>query len=469
MQVSLLFDTEDYTSPASLGLDDICGWLARIMTEEGVTGTFLVIPQKALALRERGRDDVIGAMRRHEIGLHTGRGSEHPTVVEYLEGCSWDDGVEKALASERAGIETLETVFETTITTCSRHGASWAPQFVAACGRLGRPVVYSHASSPSLGVGWYAGALNLGAWTGMLERDYSDPERLEKRLEALDRELTEAAAARPWLGLFCGHPCMIKARQFWDALNYGDGFNRPRADWRAPDCRSDAAVERAKDGFRRLVRFARDHPAVEIAPIAEVARHLGGRPERAPRGDLLDLARKALATGEEDIFNFTILGDETLSPAQQLVGFARALLSPESDEVALDDPLGPTDDPRHASDGAALEWPQVRRLAQCLDEAARDADRLPGNVLVDGRRIGLGVAYFALAQAMVRQADGEREPSVQPPYFAPAFPHHGLRIANAFANDVTGWPIHKPHIDTDEMVRLARLMAWTLRRPQPVG
>ena len=472
MLVSLLFDTEDYTSPEALGMDDICGWLARIMTEEGVTGTFLVIPQKARALADRGRTDVIAAMRDHEIGLHTGRGSEHPTVVECLEGCGWDDGVERAFAIERAGIETLESVFETRITACSRHGASWAPQFVAACGKLDRPVVYSHAAPPSVGVGWYAGTLNLRPWIEVLERDYSEPGRLEPRLESLDQRLTEAAEREPWIGVFGGHPAMFKAKQFWDSLNYVDGTNRPRPNWRAPDCRSDEEMDRAREGFRTLVRFVRDHPSTEMAPVAELARRMRGRRDSVPRAELVDLAQKALDTGAEDVFGYTILCDETLSPAQQVVGFARALMAPDADTLPMDEPLGPVESPLRGT-GGDLAWSDLREIAVALDHAARSDGRLPGNLTAGRRTIGLGGAYFALAAALGKSGDTNLGfvspdfPDSPPefPYFAPQYPSYGNRIANAFANDVVGWPIHKPHIDLDEMVRLTRLMAWTLRRP----
>ena len=47
MYASLLFDVEDYITPPEFGLDDIPRWLAEIMTEEGITGTFLVIGNKA--------------------------------------------------------------------------------------------------------------------------------------------------------------------------------------------------------------------------------------------------------------------------------------------------------------------------------------------------------------------------------------------------------------------------------------
>lgn len=41
------FDTEDYISPEAAHIDDIPKWLAETMTEEGITGTFFVIGEKA--------------------------------------------------------------------------------------------------------------------------------------------------------------------------------------------------------------------------------------------------------------------------------------------------------------------------------------------------------------------------------------------------------------------------------------
>ena len=90
--VVLCFDVEDYTSPESVGMDDIPKWLAETMTERGATGSFFVIGEKARALEARGRRDVIEAMARHDVGSHTSLGSIHPTVTEILEHASFEAG-----------------------------------------------------------------------------------------------------------------------------------------------------------------------------------------------------------------------------------------------------------------------------------------------------------------------------------------------------------------------------------------
>ena len=43
-------------------------WLSDILSDEGLVGQFVVHARRAEILAEHGRDDVIRAMRRHEIG-----------------------------------------------------------------------------------------------------------------------------------------------------------------------------------------------------------------------------------------------------------------------------------------------------------------------------------------------------------------------------------------------------------------
>ncbi len=132
MLLVINFDVEDYTTPASEGIDDIPKWLAEIMSEEGVTGTFYVIGEKARSLEQRGRRDVISAMARHDIGSHTNFGSIHPTVAEALEKADWAGGVQSMLERESAGFGELERIFGVPIVTMGRHGGSYGPQLVAA-------------------------------------------------------------------------------------------------------------------------------------------------------------------------------------------------------------------------------------------------------------------------------------------------------------------------------------------------
>src|SRR4051794_31944587 len=103
IDVVLTFDVEDVFSAPEVGNDDSIKELADIMTEEGVPGVFLFIADRAAQLAERGRHDVIRAVARHEVGLHT-RSAKHPCPPEYIAGRSWAEGIAEAYARETEGI-----------------------------------------------------------------------------------------------------------------------------------------------------------------------------------------------------------------------------------------------------------------------------------------------------------------------------------------------------------------------------
>ena len=157
----ICFDVEDYTSPESVGMDDIPKWEAEIMSEEGVTGTFFVIGEKARSLEKRGRTDVIQAMAKHDIGGHTNYGSIHPTITEILEKANWEDGKIKMLKNETAGFKDMERIFGQRPANLGRHGGSYGPQLLAALSEMNAGYVYSPIGLPGHNAVWFCNTLNF--------------------------------------------------------------------------------------------------------------------------------------------------------------------------------------------------------------------------------------------------------------------------------------------------------------------
>src|SRR5262249_14149494 len=77
--IVLWFDTEDYILPAS---DDAALRIASFLLSVGVKATFKIVGEKARTLERRGRQDVVAAIGRHEIGYHSNLHSQHPTPAE---------------------------------------------------------------------------------------------------------------------------------------------------------------------------------------------------------------------------------------------------------------------------------------------------------------------------------------------------------------------------------------------------
>src|SRR5512137_2298641 len=230
------FDTEDYVTPESERIDDIPKWLAETMTEEGVTGTFFVIGEKARSLEKRGRRDVIAAMAKHDIGSHTNLGSIHPTVTEELEKAGWDDGVRLMSAQESAGIRELERIFGVPVKTLARHGGSYGPQLVTALGGLKDGYQGSPVSLPGHDVVWFCNALNFSAQYAGFDDSYYRDDLFEPVFDKLKADWPATIRTSQVLALFAGHPTKIRAEEFWD-LNFYNGKNTPPSDWIMPRLR----------------------------------------------------------------------------------------------------------------------------------------------------------------------------------------------------------------------------------------
>src|SRR5436309_476845 len=100
VDVILWFDTEDYLLPAD---DDATKRLAEMLTERGIRATFKLVGEKARVLEQRGRRDVIDALKKHDIGYHSDFHSVHPTPSEYLADCGFLDGVAEFARREKNG------------------------------------------------------------------------------------------------------------------------------------------------------------------------------------------------------------------------------------------------------------------------------------------------------------------------------------------------------------------------------
>src|SRR4029079_9981637 len=123
--VILWFDTEDYILPAS---DDAALKVADWLTKEGGKATFKVVGEKARTLEKRGRQDVIEALKKHEIGYHSNYHSVQPTPALYLSNLGWDEGVSEFIRREGPGRDDVERAFGQKPSCYGQPGSSWGPQ-----------------------------------------------------------------------------------------------------------------------------------------------------------------------------------------------------------------------------------------------------------------------------------------------------------------------------------------------------
>ena len=254
--VSVVFDVEDYITPENEGIDDIPKWLAETMSEVGVTGTFFVIGEKARSLEKRGRQDVIAAMRLHDIGSHTNYGSIHPTVTELLEEADWESGVKTILENESAGFNDLERIFKVPVKTLARHGGSYGPQLVYALGEMGKGYIYSPVHLPGHNAVWFCNTLNFHGDYGNFDDSYYKDELFNPIFDSLKINFSKDIYGADVISFFACHPTKVRSEQFWD-FNFYEGANPDTSELKAPALRPAESMITARKNFRRLMQFLR--------------------------------------------------------------------------------------------------------------------------------------------------------------------------------------------------------------------
>ncbi len=457
--VTVVFDVEDYTTPASEGIDDIPLWLAETMTEEGVRGTFFVIGEKARSLERRGRTDVIAAMARHDIGSHTSRGSIHPTVTEQLESAGWDDGVALMTEQEAEGIEDLERIFGVPVTTLARHGGSYGPQLVAALGELGRAYVYSPVSLPGHNAVWFSNALNFHGEYGGFDDTYYSDDLFEPVFEELKERFDAELAGIDVLNIFAGHPCKVRTVQFWD-FNYYYGANPDSSEWRTPDLRPLESMETARENFRRLMVYLKQREDVRIVGYRELIEHFSSQPVAVRRSVLEEGAGRISAERRAVIHDPFSPAEIFFALAHSIREHARTGRLPGSvDRIS---PLGPLLMPPEAPGIDQVSRDQAFALAGEAVEFISREGSLPPWLTVSNVRIGTGSLLALFSELFLDLSAGQTPESYRLTAFEAWPKEHEEEIVRR-VEDYQDWPVHRPDLDMSRIVELTRLQLWTLK------
>jgi hypothetical protein len=467
IRISIVFDEEDYITPAEHGLDDLLKTLADVMTEEKVSGTFFVIGERLRCLRERGRQDVLEAVAGHDIGSHTNMGSIHPTVTERMEQAGWADGMARMAADELAGIDEMEALLGKPVRSLARHGGSYCPQLLAALGRRALPYVYSPARLPGHNVTWFCSTLNFFECMTCFQEAYLSREAF-LQTEQKFFEMLNACQGYDWAAVFNSHPCMIKTSEFWD-LNYYRGANPPSGAWRVPEFRSGYDLNAVRDNWALHCRRLRENPSLKLGTIAEFAAEFGCQAEEAGAAELAHLARRA---AESDAPFFT----DRFSAAEILDLLARWYLARVGrtgvQRLARRNVLGPAQMPLAVPTARQLDASALARVARGLVVAVDTTGMLPSRVccgegpLGTAGEIGTGTALSTLGAAL--SADGFPGGAVPTRTVAPCVKEAEEIAARVrgFSND---WPCHRPDLDPSAICRLTLLQSWTLKPAWPGG
>jgi hypothetical protein len=456
----LWFDTEDFILPAS---DDAALRLATFLSHEHLRATFKVVGEKARVLEQRGRRDVIDALRRHEIGYHSNFHSVQPSPAMYLDDMDWDEGVAEFDRRERVGLEDVTRIFGVKPSCYGQPGSSWAPQAYGALRRWGVPVYLDGGRHVNLQEKpcYFCGVLNLYRLAHMMRADLADPatNAAEERFLAARRDLLAGGGG---LVSIMYHPCEFVHKQFWDRVNFQNGANPPRERWQLPPLKSPEQSRLAFDVFERYIRFIARLPEVRFTTASEAARLYR---DRARGRAFSDAEVLALAEGVGDEVTYQAVGDCYLSAAEVfavLNDWVVARLGGRNAAAVelADSPIGPTRDPPHKAETVQTDDSQFGRTARDVASFLRAHGRVPSSVWLGSVAVAPEAFVRALGRVVREVHAGKPVPHVI------EIPPARLGARRYVAEDDGGlwrWVIFPRGFRAPGVMAMARRQAWTLK------
>jgi hypothetical protein len=473
INVILWFDTEDYLLPAD---DDAAKRLAEMLSARGIQATFKVVGEKARVLEQRGRRDVIDALKKHDIGYHANFHSVHPTPSEYLAECGLLDGIEEFARREGGGAADVRRVFDRQTLSCyGQPGSSWGAQAVIALQQIGIaphgvPCYVDEGTQIGLNEKpfWFGNALNVFHMGQNYTRmDLHDPKAVEpakKKVSAIaDRLRAEGGGL---ISIFY-HPCEWVHQEFWDGVNFRRGANPPREEWKAPPQRPPEETEAAFNRFAEYIDHIRAIPGVKFVTASDLPI-LYFDPVRAtsvPQGDFWKLVEK-IRSAEKGI-DFQVIENRAYSLADQfelLTTAVAGLIQRKSvaSPGTVGGLLGPDQEAPPPETTRQVRWPAFRDAALDVREFIHANERVPSRVFIGADSVS--PADFLVAMAAV--LDAWRGTKKMPDTVALGREIEVLparHVAKDTPNLFGGWVIHKEGFHAPKILEIARLQAWTLK------
>jgi hypothetical protein len=459
--VILWFDTEDYVLPAS---DNATLRLARWLIQQGIRAVFKVVGERALSFERRGRDDVIEALKKHEIGFHARWHSVHPTPAMYLSNLDWDEGVAEFDRREKPGYDDVTRIFGVRPSCYGQPGSSWGPQSYGAMKKWGMGVYLDAGSHVNLDNGpcYYDGILNLYKLEHTQRTDLTQPEKLKDAQSRFLASRKKLLAQGGGIVSIYYHPCEFVHKQFWDAANFTGGANPPREQWKLPATKTEEETRVAFELFERYVTFIKEQPDVVFITATEAAKLYA---DKALGRSFSTTELKRIAANVTSDVTFQRRGDHALAASDVFALLNQHFLDvvdAQPHAVTLKGSLvGPTGAVPVMKGPVEADWSQLTRTAADVQDFLAKQGRIPSAVWLGSVAVPPEAYLVTIAQLCTKLADGK----FMPPKTVEVAPARLAAADYVSADDprLWGWVIFPPGFRAPAMMDLAKRQAWTLK------
>lgn len=414
------FDVED---PINENSDEALLRICRIFSEEGVRASLFTAGEKARVIRQRGRRDVMDAMRAHETCYHGNYWGEFPVpALHYGQEMTWDEAVAFALNVEAPGLnDVAEITGQFPVAWCV-HQAQWCPQMAYALKLAG---VRCNAGGPR---GWVMNWLSWGrsnctlssqpAWDQHLDPTdraaVKPPMDAEAELAKFQAQFDRMAETQPFITIV-GHPtCWVNSD--WGSLyeyamlfRHGAPGPYPRpANIRPAQPRSPQDSEAAFDFLRRQIRWLKSRSDVNLTNFSALCdRDQESSSKWVTMEQLVSLAGRM-----QDRLNYLVDYGTSFSCADVLgmLTFAceycwRQGRWPE--QIPVQRLLGPTEPILDNAEPVTLTRENIFAGAIAAYSIMMDDRRVPGALRASMQDVGTGAWFHGLARFVGASTRGE--------------------------------------------------------------
>jgi len=365
-RVMFWYDTEDYVCDAA---DEGTLFHANMLSELGVRGNFNLVGFYAQRLVERGRFDVIAALKKHCLGSQTLYHSRHPTICEYTDVADWGAAYRRCLAEESECVGMIKAVF----------GLDSIDLFVPPGVSVTPVAMYVYAD---MGVRFYGGGIDIFGdplterltwYCNMIHIPYS-PSSLRNNDLMAKRDLTVIAT----------HPNQVVTAEFWDGVNYLGGNLVPWRKWRQPRLLTSEQQQREREGWRKMVADIVHDKRLTVVTCDDLAKEL--KPRTPIRRKDVPRLKSAMTRGFEPIEGPSWCVSDIFQAA---VAFMRG-----ADEFNPSKAWGFLECPVGIAEPIVITRADVVTAAKCLDAQAF----LPPQIDVGGKKVGPGDLLIAMLE-----------------------------------------------------------------------
>lgn len=451
IKIMLWYDVEDYITPQA---DDALLSLIDMMDKMGVISSLKFVGDKARAIRDRGRFDIIRKLSGHEICYHTDNHSRHPTVSEYLAGYGFADGAKEFERREARGFWDTADITGQFPASYGQPGASWAPQVYPALRKWGVPTYLDSHDIIDLNdmPFWYGGVLNITKLYSTMRLDLiEDEEKALSEAKAAFDKLCETKKSGEEKTKFISiyyHPCEFSGTKFWDGINFM-GKNTPACDWKLSPLHPPGKMEELVGRLGKFIGYTLKRDNVEyITSSRTVGCEL--RPNaKTSAEDIRDFAGRA----ENGKVNYAKLGGRWYC-ASEILSLMERYLSKRHLTANLS--YGPE---KHEKSkiGGKLKVRELTHAAREQYSLVFGYRQLPDLYKTSAGLLNPPDMFCALSAAIAQNLNEDDELEVT----------RGAGLAPAaLVKDKTDWGgdwIFPERLDASNLVNMAKLQTWTIR------